>query len=64
MGSPKPVPIPVAGFTMGGGYSSTPGLSLNPNTGIIDPAGKYTRNLYRKIFFRRINLCSSSKQHH
>lgn len=45
-GSPKPVPVPVTGFVLGGVYSSTPGLSINGVTGVINPStstpGSYT----------------------
>jgi gliding motility-associated-like protein len=45
-GSPAPVPVPVSGFVLGGVYSSTPGLSINSITGVINPAastpGTYT----------------------
>ena len=34
--SPDPAPIPVAGFTGGGTYSSTAGLSINASTGVIN----------------------------
>lgn len=32
----NPVPIPAAGFTTGGSYSSTAGLTMNPSTGVIN----------------------------
>lgn len=32
----NPVPIPAAGFTTGGSYSSTAGLTMNPSTGAIN----------------------------
>ncbi|MFZ4058130.1 MAG: gliding motility-associated C-terminal domain-containing protein [Ferruginibacter sp.] len=42
----NPITNTVAGFTTGGTYSSTPGLSINPLTGVIDlatsTAGTYT----------------------
>ncbi len=42
----NPSPLPAAGFTGGGTYSSTVGLSINPTTGVIDLAsstpGTYT----------------------
>ncbi|MFZ4058205.1 MAG: T9SS type B sorting domain-containing protein, partial [Ferruginibacter sp.] len=42
----NPSPVTVAGFTSGGTYSSTAGLSINASTGIIDlalsTAGSYT----------------------
>jgi hypothetical protein len=45
-GSPNAVPVPVTGFVLGGVYSSTPGLSINKITGVINPAasipGTYT----------------------
>jgi gliding motility-associated-like protein len=45
-GSPKPVPVPVAGFTPGGVYSAPSGLSIHSITGVINPAastpGTYT----------------------
>ena len=44
--SPDPAPIPAAGFTGGGTYSSTAGLSINASTGVINlsasTAGTYT----------------------
>jgi gliding motility-associated-like protein len=42
----NPIPIPVSGFTTGGSYTSTTGLSINSTTGVIDlansAAGAYT----------------------
>ncbi|MFN4286136.1 MAG: gliding motility-associated C-terminal domain-containing protein [Lacibacter sp.] len=42
----NPVPVTAAGFTTGGVFSSTPGLSINPSTGVINLAastpGTYT----------------------
>ena len=42
----NPVVIPLTGFTAGGSYSSTPGLSINNSTGVIDldlsTPGSYT----------------------
>lgn len=42
----NPVPTGVAGFTTGGVYSSTPGLSINSSTGVVNlgssTAGTYT----------------------
>lgn len=34
----NPLPVPVAGFTAGGTFSSTAGLSINSTTGLIDLA--------------------------
>ncbi len=45
-GSPKAVPVRVSGFVLGGVYSSTPGLSINGVTGVVNPLasspGTYT----------------------
>lgn len=50
-------PIPFTGFTTGGTYTSTNGLSINSNTGIIDVAAS-TAGTYTITYTIAATLCS------
>ncbi len=52
----NPTPIPVSGFTVGGVYSSTPGLSLNTGTGVVNLAGS-TPGTYTITYSYAATVC-------
>ncbi|MFN8265871.1 MAG: gliding motility-associated C-terminal domain-containing protein [Chitinophagaceae bacterium] len=53
----NPVPIPVSGFNTGGTFSSTPGLSINSATGVINLAAS-TPGSYMVTYFIPASGCN------
>ncbi|WP_370454340.1 beta strand repeat-containing protein, partial [Flavobacterium sp. LMO9] len=57
--STNPTPTPVAGFTTGGVYSSTLGLTINSSTGEIDLASS-TAGTYTVTYFYGATACGAA----